>query len=203
MSVTAERTALDAARKVVSALGDVRAAYAVGSVATGGFQPGASDLDIVAVLGEDEPAREELVRLAERVRTVDVAPARGLELVVYAGGRVALNVNTGPGMDEHLGFAGDDPDFWFVVDRAIAERFAVTLVGPPWRECFAPVKREDVLDALAASLRWHEANEPVSRNTVLNAARTWRYLETGEWSSKREAARWLLGQVRARVEEVR
>ena len=198
----AERTALDAARDVVAALGDVHAAYAVGSTATGGFEPGASDLDMVVVL-TGEPTREHLVELAERARSVDVAPARGLELVAYAGGAVVLNVNTGPGMDELVGFAGESPGFWFVLDRAIAERSAVSLVGPPWSESFPPVTRGEVLDALAESLSWHGANEPASRNTVLNAARAWCYLETGEWSSKPEAARWLLARVRERLEEVR
>ena len=57
MSAVAERTALDAAHAVVSALGDaVEAAYAIGSVATGGFVPGTSDLDVVVVLHGD-PSR--------------------------------------------------------------------------------------------------------------------------------------------------
>ncbi|MBD0348868.1 MAG: DUF4111 domain-containing protein [Thermoleophilia bacterium] len=198
----AERTALAAAREVVAALGEVEAAYAIGSVATGGFEPGASDLDVVVVLA-GEPTREELVALAERARSVDVAPARGLELVAYAGGRVVLNVNTGPGMDERVRFEGEDPAFWFVLDRASAEQHAVALAGPEWGDVFAPVSHADVLGALAASLRWHEGNEPASRNTLLNAARTWRYLETGEWSSKPEAALWLLARVRRRIEEAR
>jgi aminoglycoside adenylyltransferase-like protein/nucleotidyltransferase-like protein len=202
MTEVAERTALDAARDVVSALAEVEAAYAIGSAATGGFEAGASDLDVVLVL-RGQPSRAELAELAERARAVDVAPARGLELVAYAGGEVVLNVNTGPGMTEHVGYAGDDPDFWFVLDRAIAREHARTLVGPPWTELFPPISRAEILAALQASLDWHAAEEPASRNTVLNTVRTWRWLETGEWVSKPAAAGWLLQRVRERVEEER
>jgi hypothetical protein len=194
---------VDAARRVVAALGDeVAAAYVVGSVALGGFEAGSSDLDLVAVLRRPLE-RDELEQLARAVRQVDTAPARGLELVVYAGGEVVLNVNTGPGMTEHVGFAGDDPAFWFVLDRAIAEQHAVTLAGPPWRESFAPVAREEVLDALTASLEWHETAEPDTRNAALNAVRTWCWLETGEWVTKPEAAVWLRRRIRERIEEER
>jgi aminoglycoside adenylyltransferase-like protein len=201
MTVVAERTALDAAHELASALGGtIEAAYAIGSAAMGGFEPGTSDLDVVVVLG-GEPARAELSELAERACAVDVSPARGLELVAYAGGEVVLNVDTGPGMTEHVGYAGDDPDFWFVLDRAIAADHAVTLVGPPWATIFAPVARAQILAALKASLDWHAEEEPDSRNAVLNTVRTWHWLETGEWVSKPEAARWLRGRVRDRVEE--
>ncbi len=201
MSAVAERTALDTAHDVVAALGDaVEAAYAIGSVATGGFEAGSSDLDLVVVL-RGEPPRDELRALADRVRALDFAPARGLELVGYAGGRVALNVNTGPGMTEHVGFAGDDPGFWFVLDRAIAERSAITLLGPDWAASFPPVPRAEILAALKASLDWHAGEEPGTRNAVLNTVRTWRWLETGDWVSKPEAARWLSALVRARVED--
>ena len=202
MSALAQRTALDAARDVVAAVGAVEAAYAVGSAATGAFEPGTSDLDVVVVLpGEPTPA--DLERLVERVRSVEVKPARGLELVAYARGRVVLNLNTGPGMEEHVGLADDDPSFWFVLDRAAAEQQAVALAAPQWRDIFAPVTRSEVLDALAESLRWHETHEPTSRNTVLNATRAWRWLEAGEWVSKPDTARWLLARVRERVEAAR
>ena len=193
----AERTPIDAARAAVAALGDaVDAAYVIGSAATGGFEAESSDLDVVGVL-RGSPAREELARQAMALQGVDVSPARGLELVAYAGGQVVLNVNTGPGMTEHVGLAGDDPAFWFVLDRAIAEQHAIALVGPPWAERFAAVPRDEVLAALRESLDWHDAAEPASRNAVLNALRTWRWLETGEWVSKPDAFAWLVARLRA------
>jgi hypothetical protein len=196
-------TPLEAARGVAESLGgDVAAAYVIGSVALGGFEAGSSDLDMVVVLRRPL-GRVELASLAEAVRQVDVAPARGLELVVYEGGEVVLNVNTGPGMTEHVGYAGDDPAFWFVLDRAIAQQHAVALSGPPWEQMFEPVSRAEVLDALAESLDWHAEAEPATRNAALNAVRTWRWLETGDWVTKPEAAAWLLAEIRARIDRER
>jgi len=204
MTPVAERTALDAAHEVVEALGDgVAAAYVIGSVSYGGFEPGRSDLDLVAVW--DGPlARGEKEALVERVRALDFAPARGLELVVYAEGERALNVNTGPGMEEHVGYEpADDPGFWFVLDRAVAQEHALALVGPPWGDVFPRVSRDETLAALEESLRWHEANEPRSANTLLNALRAWRYAETGDLVSKPAATEWLLERVRAALREAR
>jgi hypothetical protein len=65
------------------------------------------------------------------------------------------------------------------------------------------VRREDVLDALDRSLGWHAEHEPAGRNTVLNTVRSWRWLETGEWGTKPEAAHWLVERVRAEVEAAR
>lgn len=190
MTVTAERTAIDAARDVVAALGDrVAAAYVVGSVAMNGFVPGSSDLDVVAVLDE-RPARDELDLLVERVRELDFAPARGVELVLYVDGDVVLNLNTGPGMVERVDYALPEDSFWFVIDRAIAQQHAVPLVGPAWSECFEPVARDELLDALDASL-----------DTVgaVNVARTWAWLETGNWVAKPAAEQWLRDRVRAAI----
>ena len=203
MNAVAQRTALDAARDVAAAVGDVEAAYVIGSAASGAFAPGASDLDMVVVLS-GEPSRRELLELAGRAGAVDVAPARGLELVVYAGGELVLNLNTGPGVADRVDYgppAGEE--FWFVLDRAIAERYALPLVGPPWRDVFLPVTRAEILDALAASLRWQDQHHPHSAQSALSAIRAWRWLETGEWVSKPEAVAWLIARVRRAVEAVR
>ena len=203
-SAVAERTALDAAHAVAAALGArVTAAYAVGSVALGDFRPGSSDVDIVAVAAAplSRAEKEEIVAI---VREVDFEPARGLELVVYSGGEVALNVNVGPGMVEHVGYEpADEPQFWFVLDRAVGQEHAVALVGPTWSELFPRVSRDEVLAALEESLRWHEEHEPESRNAVLNALRARWFVRTGEWISKPAAARALRDETRAELEAAR
>jgi hypothetical protein len=198
MTATAERFALETTRAVVDALGDgVAAAYAVGSTSYGGFEPGTSDLDVVAVLAA-KPTRARLQELVHRVHGLDFAPARGLELVVYHEGDGVLNLNTGPGMDELVAFEGE-PAFWFTLDRAVAEQHARTLSGPPWSELFEPVERREILAALAESIAWHEEHEPTSRNTVLNASRALTWLETGTWASKRDAAAWMLMRVKEQL----
>src|SRR3712207_6790550 len=82
---------------------DLLGAYLVGSAAVGDYRPRHSDLDVAAVV--KDRVREEALRAAAAAVRHDVlpCPARGLELVVYrrsAMPRFALNVNTGPGMEE-------------------------------------------------------------------------------------------------------
>jgi hypothetical protein len=177
---------------------ELEAAYLVGSGALGAWEPGASDVDVIAVtarsLGLAE--RRALVEAAESVS----APARKLELVVYprGGDDWEINLNTG----EHVSFdPAEEPAFWFVLDRAIAEQHAVPLFGPLWAELFEPVPRDAVLDALAQALDWHEREEPASRSSVLNAVRAWAWVETGEWLDKPAAASWLRDRVRAALED--
>lgn len=193
MSVVAERTALEAAHDVVAALGeDAVAVYAIGSVAMDAFEPGASDLDLVGVLRE-RPTRDDLDDLIERVRALDFSPARGLELVLYAEGDIVLNLNTGPGMVERLDYGVPEAEwFWFVIDRAIAERHAIPLVGPLWAQSFEPVPRHQILAALDDSLELIGA---------LNMARAWAWVESGEWLSKPAAGRWLRERVRAAIKD--
>lgn len=179
---------------------ELHAVYLLGSAAGGGYEQGRSDVDVVAVtarsLGEDEKRA-----LAEAADSLP-CPARKLELVVYSLGRDRheINLNTG----EKVSFdPEEDPAFWFVLDRAIAEQHSLALLGPPWSDVFEPVAREAVLAALDEALDWQEREEPLGRSSVLNACRAWMWLESGEWGSKSEAAAWLRGRVRERIEEER
>ena len=180
---------------------DLEAAYLVGSGSYGGFEPGVSDVDVIVVVPQ-RLAHEDKEALVAAAEAVPGCPGRKLELVIYAARReeYELNLNTG----EHVSFdPAEDPAFWFVLDRAIAQEHAVPLLGPAWSEVFAPVERDAVLDALEASLEWQEREQPGDANTVLNACRTWRWLEGGVWGSKPEAAAWLLRRVRTAIEEAR
>lgn len=172
------------------------ALWAGGSVALGDVQS-TSDLDVAIVvdhdLDEDEGHRLASA-LLERAQGV---PARGLEAVVYSRDDLAepgrgyqVNVNGGPGMGDHVGFPGDDPSFWFVVDLAILRSAGVAIVGPPPEDLIGPVPEEDVRDALVRSIEWHRgAGEEPSRQ-VLNACRSWHHLVAGGWAAKSTAAAW-------------
>jgi hypothetical protein len=198
---------LDELVEEVGEVVDLEAAYVIGSAASDAFEPGRSDLDVYAVTRESlqDATKRELV---ERIEALD-CPARKLELVVYAreeasrpNPRFELNLNTG----EHVAFTPDTglPEewpCWYVLDRAAAERHAVPLVGPPWADLFAPVTHDQVLDAIEESLEWQEQHDPIGRSSVLNALRSWHWLETGDWVSKPEAASWLRSRVRAALEE--
>jgi predicted nucleotidyltransferase len=184
----------------IGAAVDLEAAYVVGSGATGAFDPTRSDVDVVAVV--PRPLSEEEKRAVVEAAEALPPPGRKLELVVYARGstRYEVNLNTG----QLVSFdPADDPEFWFVLDRAAAEQHSVPLAGPRWDEVFQPVARQDVLDALAASLDWHEAEEPLTASSLLNTSRAWQWLETGAWVSKPETARWLRGRVREAIEAAR
>jgi predicted nucleotidyltransferase len=179
---------------------ELHAVYLLGSAAVGGYEQGRSDVDVVAVterpLGEDE--KRALAEAAEGLP----CPARKLELVVYPLGsnRHEINLNTG----EKVSFdPEEDPAFWFVLDRAIAEQHAVPLLGPSWSEVFEPVAPEQIRAALDEALDWQEREEPIGRSSVLNTCRAWMWLESGDWGSKPEAAAWLRGRVRERIEEER
>ena len=90
---------------------------------------------------------------------------------------------------------------WFVLDRAIAEEHAVSVFGPRWQELFAPVPREDIVAALRDSLDYNAREEPLAANSLLNnTCGAWRWVETDEWVSKPEAARWFRRRVRSVLE---
>ena len=189
--------------KLVEQLGNVvelEAVYLVGSGSCGGFEPGRSDVDVIAVVPRP-------LGLAEKRALVDAAeglpcPGRKLELVVYAAGQEEYELNLNAG--ELVSFdPQNDPSFWFVLDRAIAWEHAIPLLGRPWADVFAPVEQDAVLQALRESLEWHEREEPVEANGLLNACRAWRWLETGEWGSKPEAAAWLRSKVHTALGEAR
>jgi predicted nucleotidyltransferase len=160
------------------------AVYLFGSAAQGAYEHGRSDVDVIAVTSRpsSQAAKEAIAEVAESLP----CPARKLELVVYARGaeRHELNVNTG----ELVHFdPNDDPSFWFVIDRAIAEQHSIALLGPPWQEVFPPVPREAVVEALDEAVAFQGWDDPRGSELAAARARIWR--ETGEWVSKTEARR--------------
>ena len=158
---------------VVEAFGvPVLGAYVIGSALLGGFNPRSSDLDLVVVVAR----RLDSFERAAVVRELDelTLPVRRLELVVYAAGAkppaYELNYPDGPG----------EPEFWFVLDAALAQRFAAR----EWGELLQAVSETETRSAAEELLRWAEAHdEPV------HAARARHYLEHGEWITKEEARR--------------
>jgi hypothetical protein len=182
------------ARRLEDVLGDdLVGVYLVGSAALGGYVPGRSDVDVaVAAAGPlDRAVKQTLARELSHERIP--CPTKGLELVVYPAGSGAfeLNLNTGPGIPEHVSFDPvEEPFHWFVLDRAIGDAQAVVVEGPPWGEALPRPSRAEVLAALDAVLEWQEGAEPGAPNSVLNACRAWRLAEEGVLSSKDDAAAW-------------
>jgi predicted nucleotidyltransferase len=189
--------------RLVQTLGETTelvAAYLVGSAARGAYDDGRSDVDVIAVT--ERPLTLDEKRGVAAAAEAIPCPARKLELVVYArgSGHWELNVNTG----EHVSFdPAEEPPFWFLLDRAIAEQDVVLLVGPSWEELFEPVEHVAILAALEQALDWQEREEPLDAGSLLNAVRAWQWVETGRWASKPDTADWLRKRVRSAIREAR
>jgi predicted nucleotidyltransferase len=169
---------LDELVRLLRAVAELDAVYLVGSAAQCAYEHGRSDVDVIAVTARP-PSQAEKEALASAAESLP-CPARKLELVVYARGaeRHALNVNTG----ELVHFEPDeDPAFWFVLDRAIAEQHSIPLLGPAWEDSFEPVPRDDVFKALDEAEAFQGWDDP--------RGQAWR--QTGEWLSKADARRRL------------
>ncbi len=83
-----------------------------------------------------------------------------------------------------------EPGFWYVLDRAIAHRAGIPIVGPPGRQVFADIPRDALLAAMKDSMRWHRDNEGATLYSVLNASRAWRFAAEDALGSKLEGAEW-------------
>jgi hypothetical protein len=175
--------------------------WLLGSGALGGFDPERSDIDLLLVTRTVAPVdRRRAVAELIGPRTLP-CPAQGLEFVWYARAEVRplgdppqfqLNLNGGPQREHKLQFGpGPEAAHWFVIDLAIGRETAVPLAGPPLAEVAAPIPLPRLLTALTQSLTWHDHHVPDSPNRVLNAARAVRFLRTGTWTGKLDAATWL------------
>jgi predicted nucleotidyltransferase len=157
--------------EAVETVAPVASAFVLGSALLGGFDPATSDLDVVVVVARplEEAERDEVVAVLDGLPQ----PFRKLELVVYAAGAkppaYELNYPYGPG----------EPEFWFVLDAALAQRFAAR----EWRDLLQPVSEAETRRAAEELLRWAE-----TRDEHVHAARARHYLEHREWITKEEAA---------------
>ena len=188
-------------------LGDELAAvWLTGSGALGGVAPGLSDVDMAAVTATDLPEDRRRALAAALAELAMTWPLRGIEFVLYARGalatperqpRFAINLNAGPRMPYRLSLdPATEPAHWFLLDLAILRDHGRVLFGPPPRELVGPIPRRWLLEALRDSMAWHQANEPVLHQTVLNASRGWRFAAEGVWSSKRDAGAWAMARTR-------
>ena len=193
------------------ALGWVRDLLVAGSVASGDYRPGVSDVDLVAIVdGEMTPARvASVVRLHERL---DAGVAAGLALgCVYVDeGRAADPSMLHPTWTH----ARLVQRILSGVTRAELLQFGRTLYGRPPTDVLAPMTPDDVRAAARSELRGYWAwaarrpwmwTSPVHADLGLTSmARGRLAIEHGRLASKTEALdhlaapAWLAAQVRAR-----
>jgi len=152
--------------EVVAAAAPVAGSFVIGSALLGGFDPATSDVDLVLVVDPPFDA-EQLVSRLDELGT----PFRRVELVVYARGAkpptYELNYPDGPG----------EPNFWFVLDAAIAQEHAAG-----WLDVLQPVTAAETRRAAEELLSWaKDHGEPV------HGRRARHYLDHGTWITKEEA----------------
>jgi len=178
--------------------------YTTGSLALGGYRPGRSDIDLMAVVtgsaGLD--LRRQLVR--ELDHQALACPAAGLEFVLYPITTVSrptvdagylLNFNTGPALPPVTSFdPGDGPAFWYAIDRAITHQSGASLYGPPAQQLFATVPFEDLLRIVIAAVEAHgdPDKEHLLDNAVLNGCRALTFAQDQRWYAKVDAAERML-----------
>ncbi|MFC7529965.1 nucleotidyltransferase domain-containing protein [Actinoplanes sp. GCM10030250] len=192
----------------LAALGWVTDLLVAGSLATGDYRTGVSDLDLVAIT--DGPPDQE--KLAALHRRLDASSARGLDLgCVYAdGGRLADLAAEHPtwthGALVQRILSG--------ITRAELVRHGYAVFGRPPSEILPPMSDDDVRDAARAELTgywtWAARRPRLWLNPVIadlgltSMARGRHALRHGSLLTKSEAVEaahapaWLIAQLRAR-----
>lgn len=185
--------------------------YLHGSLAMGGFTPGRSDVDVLAVCA-DPLAAQRSIELGDALAALPVPGSGGdLEFSLVAQSAVRAH-SEAPPFEVHVStheepFVIDghdrpgDPDL--VIHFAVVRAHGIPLQGPEPAEVFPEPDRALLIAALRGDLEWarsrgaaawegHDVPESASiAYQVLNGARILRYLETGEFVSKVEGAAWL------------
>jgi hypothetical protein len=195
----------------LSRLSWVRDLFVAGSLATGDYVPGVSDLDLVAIVAGpvDGPRLESLVAVH---RELDGGIAAGLDLgCVYVDDRSlpdrhALHPTWTHGELVHRILSG--------VTQVELVRHGFEVIGRPPQEVLPPVTDADVRRAARAELCGYWAwathrpsmwlNPVIADLSLTSMARGRHALRTGALLTKTQAVetadapRWLIGQLRAR-----
>jgi predicted nucleotidyltransferase len=183
--------------------------YLHGSLAMGAYDPGRSDVDVLAVCAEPLPRP----RRAALGRALDaLLRPPGVELEFSLVTRAAIASAAAPPFEVHVTTheersvvdGADRPgDEDLVLHFAMTRARGRSLAGPEPGKLFPEPDRRRLIEGFLADLGWgreegaaageghHEPEFAWIAYRVLNAARSWRYLETGELGSKVEGAEWV------------
>lgn len=178
--------------------------YLFGSASYNAYESGLSDLDVQAIVKDPLHTVNKQAVICRLNQGALPCPATKLEFVVYAQStvypasrhpRFELNLNTGLHQPDHISLnPANESSHWFLLDIAMGRERGRKLHGPDTTDAFGAIPRRWILEAIADSLNWHQANELNSANSVLNACRGWRFIATCEFSSKLDGAKWAMKQ---------
>lgn len=186
-------------------------AYVHGSVAMDAFDVGRSDVDVLAVCAEPL-SREARTAVGEALVAIP-RPPFGCDLEFSLVTQAAVRASSAaPPFEVHVStheapfvIDGDDHggDVDLVVHFAMTRARGYALIGPEPHELFPEPDRASLIRAFLSDIEWarsvgaagwegHPEPELASMAyRVLNAARSWRYVETGALGSKVEGAAWM------------
>jgi predicted nucleotidyltransferase len=174
-----------------------------GSLATGAFVPGLSDVDVLVIVTE-EPAAAELAALASAVEGLRRgAPARADLCVVTSGTaatpnptpRVEIFVGLDPGNVRDLEVETRRTRRDLVVELSVCRARGRSLAGPPPVELIGEVPDEWVMDVgneVLSTWLGQAYDREMGSFMVFTTCRIWRFAEERVHCSKQEAARWAL-----------
>jgi predicted nucleotidyltransferase len=200
---------------LIRALGDnLFAVYLFGSAAIGNFEPGISDVDLAAILKRelappelgalDRMHRELVAETPEWDGRVEVVYVSSEGLRTFREGTSAA-ARISPGEPFHAIVI--DPTW--LIDWYQLQEVGVTLFGPPATEVVPVISKSEYVEAVRQHIltfsRWTDDLATLGNQAyaILTMCRGLRTVRTGEYVSKREAARWASEQLPAHAELIR
>src|SRR4051794_40792096 len=178
--------------------------YLYGSLATGGFEPGLSDADLLAATNGDIDAND-----LERLRGIHAQIVRRhpawndrIEVVYFSvGGLRAFKTTRSPiaviSPGEPLHFRGEGAGADWLMNWHLVLNGGVTLFGPDPAGFIEPTSTAEFIESLRQHVlsgdEWvsHARDQKAQSYVIFTMCRTLVALRTGRHSSKREAAEWV------------
>jgi predicted nucleotidyltransferase len=206
-----ELRTLTAAELFADSLADIvgaaaRSVILHGSLSAGGFRPGRSDIDVLAVVDGDL-SDAQAAAVERLVRQADLGSAAGLDVQVVTAA-VAGVPTRAPALELHIG-RYDGSAIEFEVERRVAaypdllaelsmaRADGRALRGAAPDEVIAPVPADWVVDrGRHWLLRWRSLTDDAENAAfmVVTACRIWRFAAENVHCSKAQAAEWALGR---------
>jgi predicted nucleotidyltransferase len=180
------------------------AVYLFGSAATGNFEPGISDVDLAAILKRefaptelgalDQMHRELVAETPEWDGRVEVVYVSSEGLRAFRDG-ISAAARISPGEPFHAIVV--DPTW--LIDWYQLQEVGVTLLGPPATEVVPVISKSEYVEAVRQLILTWPTDElavlGAQAYAILTMCRGLRTVRTGEYVSKREAARWASEQL--------
>ena len=174
-----------------------------GSLATGAFVPGRSDVDVLAIVDE-QPSDDELSALGAAVEGLRGHAPVPLDLCVVTTGtaavpspapRVEIYVRLDPGDERRLEVEMGRPRRDLVVEFSVCRAQGRSLAGPMPADLIGPVPDDWVMEVGAEVLDTWQAQEhdpDMAPFMVFTTCRIWRFAEERVHCPKPDAVRWAL-----------